>query len=99
MMSSYLYNILLYQDYETSAMDTRFLPQKGLFPTSDQLCLMSKQKRNPDNGSHLLMRLSDQKNFLSDCLHFLPFPQEEAASSGNLESVSKLENVPNTNKE
>ena len=33
-----------------------FLPQKGLFPTSDQLCLVS-DKRNPDNGSHLSMRV------------------------------------------
>lgn len=82
-----------------------FLPQKGLFPTTDQLCLMS-DKRNPDNGSHLLMRVIWPEKLSFFFLFFFGivsfhshFHQEEAASSGNLESVSKLENVANTNKE
>lgn len=78
-----------------------FLPGKGVFPTTDQLSLWERKKRPWQWQSFLLMGdVWLKKKKLFDIVPIYSYwDQEEAAYSGNLESVSKLENVANTNKE
>ena len=73
-----LYNMLLYQDYETSTMDTCFSSTERTFPHHWSVVSLS-DKRNPDNGSHLLMRVIWPEElflffFFWYCLISLPFP-------------------------
>lgn len=79
-----------------------FLPQKGLFPTTDQLCVMS-DKRNPDNGSHLLMRVvwPEELFFFWYCLISLPFPPRRRCKLRKLKSQFpnwKMLQIPIRNK-
>ena len=80
-----LYNMLLYQDYETSAMDTRFSSTKRTFPHLWSVVSREWQKKPRQWQSFVNEGCLTRRTFFLGIVSLHShFHQEEAASSGNL---------------
>lgn len=97
-----LYNMLLYQDYETSAMDTRFSSTKTTFPHHWSVVCHEWQKKSRQWQSFVNEGCLTRRTFFFwYCLISLPFPPRRRCKLRKLKSQfpnRKMLQIPIRNK-